>query len=92
MYGEGLVKLPTWEELTPDTKQTCEQFLTYHIDKCVQDIVRDRRYLRLVFCYLLVDVPTICRLIFHIFVSVFSLDGEWSRILKYSVEMNWLTG
>jgi len=42
-YGEGLVQVPRWEELTPETKQICEQFLTYHVEKCVQDIVRDRK-------------------------------------------------
>ncbi len=44
MYGEGAVKLPAWEELSTETRQTCEQFLTYHSDKCMQDIVRDRRW------------------------------------------------
>ena len=42
-YGEGAVHLPKWEELPAETKQICEQFITYHIDKCIQDIVRDRR-------------------------------------------------
>jgi hypothetical protein len=43
-YGEGSVHLPKWEDLSSETKQICEQFLTYHIEKCVQDIVRDRRW------------------------------------------------
>lgn len=38
------MKLPAWEELSPETRHVCEQFLTFHIEKCIQDIVRDRRY------------------------------------------------
>ncbi|CAL8138044.1 unnamed protein product [Orchesella dallaii] len=44
VYGEGALKLPAWDEISNETKQICEQFLTYHVDKCIQDIVRDRRW------------------------------------------------
>ncbi len=43
-YGEVAPRLPAWEDLGTETKRVSEQFLTYHVDKCVGDIVRDRRY------------------------------------------------
>jgi hypothetical protein len=44
VYGEGSVTIPKWEDLSQETKQICAQFLTYHVDKCENDIVRDRRW------------------------------------------------
>ncbi|XP_066945138.1 lysosomal cholesterol signaling protein isoform X2 [Macrobrachium rosenbergii] len=43
-HGAPTVKVPSWEELDPLTRQTCEQFTSYHMDKCIRDIVRDRRW------------------------------------------------
>nr|XP_027225362.1 integral membrane protein GPR155-like isoform X1 [Penaeus vannamei] len=43
-HGAATVKLPTWNDLDSLTRQTCEQFTTYHMDKCIKDIVRDRRW------------------------------------------------
>ncbi|KAK3853959.1 hypothetical protein Pcinc_018287 [Petrolisthes cinctipes] len=43
-YGAAMVQVPVWEDLDPVTRQTCEQFTNYHMDKCVKDIVRDRRW------------------------------------------------
>lgn len=43
-HGAMVIKLPPWDELDPLTRQTCEQFTTYHMDKCIKDIVRDRRW------------------------------------------------
>ncbi|KAG0722565.1 Integral membrane protein GPR155 [Chionoecetes opilio] len=42
--GLSVVTVPPWDELDPCTKQTCEQFTSYHMDKCVKDIVRNRRW------------------------------------------------
>ncbi|KAK7068809.1 hypothetical protein SK128_020429, partial [Halocaridina rubra] len=44
IHGGPTVKVPSWDDLDPKTKQTCEQFTTYHMDKCIKDIVRDRRW------------------------------------------------
>ncbi|XP_021950434.1 integral membrane protein GPR155 isoform X2 [Folsomia candida] len=44
IYGEGAIRLPAWEELSTETREICHQFLTYHYEKCMQDIVRDRRW------------------------------------------------
>ena len=38
------VQTPAWDQLDALTVQTCEQFTHYHLDKCVRDIVRDRRW------------------------------------------------
>ncbi|XP_050702655.1 LOW QUALITY PROTEIN: integral membrane protein GPR155-like [Eriocheir sinensis] len=42
--GAAVVRTPLWEDLDPVTRQTCEQFTSYHMDKCIKDIVRDRRW------------------------------------------------
>lgn len=38
------VVLPRWDTLEPETKHVCDQFLSYHVDKCMADLVRDRRW------------------------------------------------
>ncbi|GAB6023980.1 hypothetical protein CHUAL_008706 [Chamberlinius hualienensis] len=43
-YGAETILLPTIEELTPETRQICDQFMNYHYEKCIQDLVRDRRW------------------------------------------------
>ena len=43
-HGAQKLVLPTWETLDPETKHICQQFLTYHMDKAMHDLVRDRRY------------------------------------------------
>nr|XP_045596730.1 integral membrane protein GPR155-like isoform X2 [Procambarus clarkii] len=43
-HGAAALKLPAWDDLDPKTRQTCEQFTNYHMDKCMRDIVRDRRW------------------------------------------------
>ncbi|XP_042861951.1 integral membrane protein GPR155-like [Penaeus japonicus] len=43
-HGAATVKIPAWNDLDSLTRQTCEQFTTYHMDKCTKDIVRDRRW------------------------------------------------
>jgi len=53
-YGAENVVLPKVEDIPIETRQICEQFMTYHYEKCVQDLVRDRRWrmkrYRSVFC------------------------------------------
>lgn len=43
-YGANVMKLPTWDELNPDTQHVCEQFTTHHLDICRKTIAKDRRY------------------------------------------------
>lgn len=43
-YGATEIQLPLWDDLDSLSKQTCEQFSNYHMDKCMKDIVRDRRW------------------------------------------------
>lgn len=45
-HGAAAIRLPAWGDLDPKTRQICEQFTNYHMDKCVKDIVRDRRWVR----------------------------------------------
>ena len=42
LYGAPTINLPPIEKLPRETKQTCDQFTTYHMDKCIKDIVRTR--------------------------------------------------
>jgi len=42
--GAQSLVLPRWELLDPETKHICEQFYSYHMDKCTRDLVRDRRW------------------------------------------------
>ena len=41
--GAQSLVLPRWELLDPETRHICEQFYSYHMDKCTRDLVRDRR-------------------------------------------------
>ncbi|KAL7635357.1 UNVERIFIED_CONTAM: hypothetical protein RMT77_014424 [Armadillidium vulgare] len=43
IYGAPTIQLPSHERLSLKTKQTCEQFTNYHMDKCIQEIVKDKR-------------------------------------------------
>ncbi|RXG72841.1 Integral membrane protein [Armadillidium vulgare] len=43
IYGAPTIQLPSRERLSLKTKQTCEQFTNYHMDKCIQEIVKDKR-------------------------------------------------
>ena len=42
-YGDQALVLPRWDVLDAETKHICEQFMSYHMDKCMRDLVRDRR-------------------------------------------------
>lgn len=43
-YGANIMKLPTWDELSPETQHVCEQFTTHHLDNCRKKISKDRRH------------------------------------------------
>jgi hypothetical protein len=42
-YGAESLVLPQWEDLEPETKHTCQQFLKHHIDKCMESVLKDVR-------------------------------------------------
>lgn len=44
MYGVEVVHIPSKDELSEEEKHLCDQFVKYHRDNCVQDIVRDMKY------------------------------------------------
>ncbi|XP_046463583.1 integral membrane protein GPR155-like isoform X1 [Daphnia pulex] len=41
--GAKSLGLPHSDAISPETKLTCEQFRTYHMNKCIADLVRDKR-------------------------------------------------
>lgn len=41
--GAKSLGLPHSDALSPETKLICEQFRTYHMSKCIADLVRDKR-------------------------------------------------
>lgn len=42
-YGANTLSLPTWHELSPETKLICEQFVTHHLEVCKNAISTDKR-------------------------------------------------
>ena len=42
-YGANILKLENFEDLSSETKLTCEQFQTYHLQKA-KLIAQDKRY------------------------------------------------
>ncbi|KAK9874359.1 hypothetical protein WA026_002709 [Henosepilachna vigintioctopunctata] len=43
-YGADTLNLPSWEELSNETKQVCEQFITHHLQNCKISIAADKRW------------------------------------------------
>jgi hypothetical protein len=43
-YGANTLKIPEWNELSDETKHVCEQFTSYHLEKCRQSIAKDKRW------------------------------------------------
>ncbi|KAJ8984142.1 hypothetical protein NQ317_017792 [Molorchus minor] len=43
-YGANTLTLPTWEELGPETKHICDQFVTHHLQSCRSHIASDKRW------------------------------------------------
>ena len=42
-HKENALTLPTWDELNPETKHICNQFVTHHLHKCKRDIAEEKR-------------------------------------------------
>lgn len=42
-YGANTLILPSWDELSTETKHICDQFVTHHLQKCKDDIAQDKR-------------------------------------------------
>lgn len=42
-YGANTLVLPSWDELSVETKHICDQFVTHHLQKCKDDIAQDKR-------------------------------------------------
>ncbi|XP_056633190.1 integral membrane protein GPR155 [Diorhabda sublineata] len=43
-YGANTLILPAWDELSPETKHICDQFVTHHIQNCRTAIAIDKRW------------------------------------------------
>lgn len=43
-FGANALVTPNWNELTDETKHICEQFTTYHLDRCRKAIAKDKRW------------------------------------------------
>ncbi|KAF5286565.1 hypothetical protein FQA39_LY16248 [Lamprigera yunnana] len=43
-FGANKLNLPSWHELSGETKYICDQFITHHLDKCKQEIAKDERW------------------------------------------------
>ncbi|GJQ85405.1 hypothetical protein Trydic_g10179 [Trypoxylus dichotomus] len=43
-YGANTLMLPSWDELSSETKHICDQFITHHLQKCKDDIAQDKRW------------------------------------------------
>lgn len=42
-YGANVLKLPAWEQLSPDVQHICEQFTKHHLEHCRREIAKDKR-------------------------------------------------
>lgn len=43
-YGADALKTPAWDDLPEETKHVCEQFATYHLERCRKAIAKDKRW------------------------------------------------
>ncbi len=43
-YGADALKIPAWEDLSDETKHICDQFATYHLERCRKAIAKDKRW------------------------------------------------
>ena len=43
LYGVDSLVVPAWEDLEAETKEHCRQFLSYHLEPCVEAVVTDVR-------------------------------------------------
>ena len=44
LWGSDTVPLPDPTDLEPETRQTCRQFINYHLEECRNTLVTDKRY------------------------------------------------
>ncbi|XP_033763024.1 LOW QUALITY PROTEIN: integral membrane protein GPR155-like [Pecten maximus] len=44
IYGIEIVEIPDRDDLDEETRHLCDQFLRYHKDNCIKDIVTDKVY------------------------------------------------
>ncbi|EFA13400.1 lysosomal cholesterol signaling protein isoform X2 [Tribolium castaneum] len=43
-YGSNSLVLPSWHELSPETRHICDQFITHHLQSCRNAIATDKRW------------------------------------------------
>ncbi|XP_055627992.1 integral membrane protein GPR155 [Toxorhynchites rutilus septentrionalis] len=43
-YGANILQLPIWSEISEETRHTCDQFITHHLDNCRKAIANDKRW------------------------------------------------
>lgn len=43
-FGADALKTPSWDDLSDETKHVCEQFTTYHLERCRKAIAKDKRW------------------------------------------------
>jgi hypothetical protein len=43
-YGANTLVLPSWHELSPETRHICDQFVTHHLQSCRNAIASDKRW------------------------------------------------
>lgn len=43
-YGANALVTPDWVDLSDDSKLVCEQFTTYHLERCRKAITKDKRW------------------------------------------------
>lgn len=43
-FGANALKIPDWNDLSDETKLVCEQFTTYHLERCRKAIAKDKRW------------------------------------------------
>ena len=43
-YGANALETPDWNDLSDETKHVCEQFTTYHLERCRKAIAKDKRW------------------------------------------------
>lgn len=43
-YGADALKTPSWDDLSDETKHICDQFASYHIERCRKAIAKDKRW------------------------------------------------
>lgn len=43
-YGADALQTPAWDDLSDEAKHVCEQFVSYHLERCRQAIAKDKRW------------------------------------------------